>query len=105
MKSGANANDYGARASRDLIVTRGAGFRKEKNKKKRGVSSIRHGWALLIRPVVRAMRVARSPWNHTASNSTISAQSFDCRSWPKDCSYIHTIIIMHMPLHAMGGLQ
>lgn len=32
----ANQDDYGARASRDLIVTRGAGFRKEKNKKKRG---------------------------------------------------------------------
>ncbi|KAF8077747.1 SRP40, C-terminal domain-containing protein, partial [Lyophyllum atratum] len=29
-------NDYGARAHEDLIVTRGAGFRKEKNKKKRG---------------------------------------------------------------------
>ena len=29
-------NDYGARAHQDLIVTRGAGFRKEKNKKKRG---------------------------------------------------------------------
>lgn len=29
-------NDYGARAHADLIVTRGAGFRKEKNKKKRG---------------------------------------------------------------------
>lgn len=29
-------NDYGAKASADLIVTRGAGFRKEKNKKKRG---------------------------------------------------------------------
>lgn len=36
--AGANPNDYGAKASRDLIVTRGAGFRKEKNKKKRGVS-------------------------------------------------------------------
>lgn len=36
--AGAGANDYGAKASRDLIVTRGAGFRKEKNKKKRGVS-------------------------------------------------------------------
>lgn len=35
-RTGANANDYGAKASRDLIVTRGAGFRKEKNKKKRG---------------------------------------------------------------------
>ncbi|KAJ3738785.1 SRP40, C-terminal domain-containing protein, partial [Lentinula detonsa] len=29
-------NDYGAKAHADLIVTRGAGFRKEKNKKKRG---------------------------------------------------------------------
>ncbi|KAH8117035.1 SRP40, C-terminal domain-containing protein, partial [Phellopilus nigrolimitatus] len=28
--------DYGERASADLLVTRGAGFRKEKNKKKRG---------------------------------------------------------------------
>ena len=32
----ASENDYGAKASKDLIVTRGAGFRKEKNKKKRG---------------------------------------------------------------------
>ncbi|KAI0053883.1 hypothetical protein FA95DRAFT_1568234 [Auriscalpium vulgare] len=32
----AGAGDYGERASRDLIVTRGDGFRKEKNKKKRG---------------------------------------------------------------------
>ncbi|EDR14391.1 uncharacterized protein LACBIDRAFT_292357 [Laccaria bicolor S238N-H82] len=30
------SNDYGSRAHSDLIVTRGAGFRKEKNKKKRG---------------------------------------------------------------------
>ena len=29
-------NDYGKRAHEDLIVTRGSGFRKEKNKKKRG---------------------------------------------------------------------
>jgi len=28
--------NYGARAHRDLIVTRGEGFRKEKQKKKRG---------------------------------------------------------------------
>jgi hypothetical protein len=28
--------DYGKRAHQDLVVTRGAGFRKEKNKKKRG---------------------------------------------------------------------
>ncbi|KAG8678772.1 hypothetical protein FRC09_019556, partial [Ceratobasidium sp. 395] len=33
---GGTTGDYGERASRDLIVTRGAGFRKEKNKKKRG---------------------------------------------------------------------
>ncbi|KAJ7461570.1 SRP40, C-terminal domain-containing protein, partial [Mycena latifolia] len=32
----APTNDYGQRAHDDLIVTRGAGFRKEKNKKKRG---------------------------------------------------------------------
>ena len=38
MQSGASVNDYGARAARDLIVTKGQGFRKEKNKKKRGVS-------------------------------------------------------------------
>ena len=36
LLQGAGTNDYGDRASRDLIVTRGAGFRKEKNKKKRG---------------------------------------------------------------------
>ncbi|EIW84807.1 hypothetical protein CONPUDRAFT_39225, partial [Coniophora puteana RWD-64-598 SS2] len=33
---GGITNDYGERASKDLIVTRGQGFRKEKNKKKRG---------------------------------------------------------------------
>lgn len=32
----AAANDYGAKANSDLIVTKGASFRKEKNKKKRG---------------------------------------------------------------------
>ena len=32
----AGMSDYGARASADLIVTRGKGFTKEKNKKKRG---------------------------------------------------------------------
>ena len=30
------SNDYGQKAHEDLIITRGAGFRKEKNKKKRG---------------------------------------------------------------------
>ncbi|KAL5511313.1 SRP40 [Sanghuangporus vaninii] len=33
---GAKRGDYGERAHADLIVTRGGGFRKEKNKKKRG---------------------------------------------------------------------
>jgi SRP40, C-terminal domain len=32
----APTNDYGQRAHEDLIVTRGQGFRKEKNKKKKG---------------------------------------------------------------------
>lgn len=32
----AAVNDYGAKASADLVVTRGVSFRKEKNKKKRG---------------------------------------------------------------------
>jgi hypothetical protein len=36
MSQGTRADDYGAQANRDLIVTRGDGFRKEKNKKKRG---------------------------------------------------------------------
>jgi hypothetical protein len=36
MAQGARPDDYGARANQDLIVTRGSGFRKEKNKKKRG---------------------------------------------------------------------
>ncbi|GAA97712.1 uncharacterized protein L969DRAFT_106104 [Mixia osmundae IAM 14324] len=35
-KGGAANTDYGHKAAQDLIVTRGAGFRKEKNKKKRG---------------------------------------------------------------------
>ena len=38
-------NDYGARANADLIATRGAGLRKEKNKKKRG--SYR-GWEITV---------------------------------------------------------
>lgn len=33
----AAANDYGVKASADLVMTRGAGFRKEKSKKKRGI--------------------------------------------------------------------
>ncbi|KAF8584087.1 hypothetical protein K439DRAFT_1346981 [Ramaria rubella] len=36
VSKGGSTNDYGARANQDLIVTRGDGFRKEKNKKKRG---------------------------------------------------------------------
>jgi len=33
---GGTFGDYGERANQDLIVTKGAGFRKEKMKKKRG---------------------------------------------------------------------
>ncbi|GJJ12309.1 hypothetical protein Clacol_006550 [Clathrus columnatus] len=36
LARGGADNDYGAKANQDLIVTRGEGFRKEKNKKKRG---------------------------------------------------------------------
>lgn len=57
-------NDYGARASRDLIVTRGAGFRKEKNKKKRGVSivfiSLADPWVLTLCFVRRATLAVKS---------------------------------------------
>lgn len=35
-RQGGKTGDYGEKASADLIVTRGDGFRKEKNKKKRG---------------------------------------------------------------------
>lgn len=44
-------NDYGAKAHQDLIVTRGDGFRKEKNKKKRGSyrgGEITVSWLLLV---------------------------------------------------------
>ena len=34
-KLGSHQKDFGWKASQDLIVTRGDGFRKEKNKKKR----------------------------------------------------------------------
>jgi hypothetical protein len=49
MAQGAHADDYGARANRDLVVTRGSGFRKEKNKKKRG--SYRGG-DITVRPTL-----------------------------------------------------
>ncbi|KAF9246377.1 SRP40, C-terminal domain-containing protein [Melanogaster broomeanus] len=53
---GGTANDYGERAHQDLIVTRGAGFRKEKNKKKRG--SYRGGEiTLCLRPDLKLARV------------------------------------------------
>lgn len=35
---GVSVNDYGVKVLRDLIVICGVGFRKEKNKKKCGVS-------------------------------------------------------------------
>src|SRR5688572_12364041 len=36
LDQAAPTNDYGKKAHDDLIITRGAGFRKEKNKKKKG---------------------------------------------------------------------
>ena len=42
----AGMSDYGAKASADLIVTRGKGFTKEKNKKKRCVQ-----FSFLVLPV------------------------------------------------------
>ncbi|OUM63485.1 hypothetical protein PIROE2DRAFT_43354, partial [Piromyces sp. E2] len=36
MAKGGAVGSYGEKAHRDLIVTRGKGFRNEKNKKKRG---------------------------------------------------------------------
>lgn len=56
MSQGTRADDYGAQANRDLIVTRGDGFRKEKNKKKRG--SYRGG------------EITVSPWADTRSACT-----------------------------------
>ncbi|KAI0672857.1 SRP40, C-terminal domain-containing protein, partial [Trametes maxima] len=69
---GASANDYGARASRDLIVTRGAGFRKEKNKKKRG--SYRGGEISVRLNVNEMLRIVVNTcysWPHTVSSSPI----------------------------------
>lgn len=61
LLQGSATNDYGERAHRDLIVTRGAGFRKEKNKKKRGsyrggeitVSSGFDCWYTFLRAIAR----------------------------------------------------
>jgi hypothetical protein len=53
----AAGNDYGAKANADLIVTKGAGFRKEKNKKKRG--SYRGG----------EITVRQIPPRHTVTNT------------------------------------
>ena len=47
----AAANDYGAKANADFITTRGASFRKEKNKKKRG--SYRGGEITVRQTVMR----------------------------------------------------
>ena len=76
MQSGASANDYGARASRDLGVTKGAGFRKEKNKKKRGVRDFRVECVFWGRSDgSRVMQVERSPCRVIVSNLMIEIQS------------------------------
>ena len=68
-------NDYGARAHQDLIVTRGAGFRKEKNKKKRG--SYRGGEITVSVLCVCVGVVMDFVWEYrcrvTVSNSRIDA--------------------------------
>ena len=51
-------NDYGTKANADLIVTRGASFRKEKNKKKRG--SYRGGEITVSHLTMRRHRVTDS---------------------------------------------
>jgi hypothetical protein len=51
-------NDYGLKAHQDLIVTRGAGFRKEKNKKKKG--SYRGG-EITVR-VLLTVALAKTDW-------------------------------------------
>ncbi|KAI0647414.1 SRP40, C-terminal domain-containing protein, partial [Trametes meyenii] len=61
LAMGASSNDYGARASRDLIVTRGAGFRKEKNKKKRG--SYRGGEISVRLNVHEILRIVIDIWH------------------------------------------
>ncbi|KAI0782219.1 SRP40, C-terminal domain-containing protein, partial [Abortiporus biennis] len=81
---GAGMTDYGAKASQDLIVTRGAGFRKEKNKKKRG--SYRGGdiTVSLILPDTRRisgylhLRIFFS-WLPIASSLQIRLESPFCR--------------------------
>lgn len=70
----AGYNDYGARASADLAVTRGAGFRKEKNKKKRG--SYRGGEITVCQTMSGGWFVAyacHSRWKVIASSSLIEA--------------------------------
>lgn len=63
--------DYGEKASADLIVTRGDGFRKEKNKKKRG--SYRGGEitvSILYATATQVQLRALYRWNPIASDST-----------------------------------
>jgi hypothetical protein len=73
-RAGADPNDYGARASRDLIVTRGAGFRKEKNKKKRGVSAACYRHLRDMRVPSRLRRLACVDWEA----STGPPKTFHC---------------------------
>lgn len=65
MFQAAPKNDYGAKAHQDLIVTRGAGFRKEKNKKKRG--SYRGG------------EITVSPYFYTVTVDSVDTRFCRCR--------------------------
>ena len=78
---GAAVNDYGARASADLIVTRGAGFRKEKGKKKRG--SYRGG-DITVRRLVLESTVTDTAfirWRAIASSLLINGDSLVVRRY------------------------
>ena len=76
----AAANDYGAKASADLVVTRGASFRKEKNKKKRG--SYRGGDITVCRtaPGGYLLLLNLSRWKPIVSSLLIKGELFAVRS-------------------------
>ena len=74
-------DDYGAKASRDLIVTRGDGFRKEKNKKKRG--SYKGGEITVsCRPVLCQLDSWSLIFNVRRWVLTVSSSTTDCeKEW------------------------
>ena len=81
---GAREDDYGARANRDLIVTRGDGFRKEKNKKKRGSyrgGDITVGLILNLGiPGQNSLTPRNCSYNPTASSLKIDSAIIHCKT-------------------------